>query len=111
MQGQIDADQNVSVSTRVPGVLTSIKVNRGDKVAKGQLLATLDDAAIASSLSEVRTQLDLATTVFEKQKRLWDQKVGTEISYLQAKSNKEALERRLQRYWQLFAISHGRSSH
>src|SRR5690606_1714347 len=86
---------NVNVSPKVPGVLTSIKVQPGDKVSKGQLLATLDDAAVSVNLAEVRTQLDLANTVFEKQKRLWDQKIGTEIQFLQAKSNKESLERRL----------------
>ncbi len=95
VQGRIDADQNVNVSPKVPGVLTSIKVQPGDKVKKGQLLATLDDAAVAVNLAEVRTQLDLANTVYEKQKRLWDQKIGTEIQFLQAKSNKESLERRL----------------
>ena len=95
VQGRVDFDQNVTVSPKVPGVLTSVRVDRGDRVSKGQVLATIDASVLESSEAELRTGLDLARTVYEKQKRLWDQKIGTEIQYLTAKNNKESLERRL----------------
>ncbi|MDB5263772.1 MAG: transporter [Adhaeribacter sp.] len=95
VQGKVDFDQNVAVSPKVPGVLTSVRVNRGDKVTKGQVLATIDASVLNESVQELRTSLELTKTVYEKQKRLWDQKIGTEIQYLTAKNNKESLERRL----------------
>lgn len=95
VQGRVDFDQNVTVSPKVPGILTSVRVERGDRVTKGQVLATIDAALLESGEAELRTSLDLARTVYEKQKRLWDQKIGTEIQYLTAKNNKESLERRL----------------
>ncbi|KAA5543393.1 efflux RND transporter periplasmic adaptor subunit [Adhaeribacter rhizoryzae] len=95
VQGRVDFDQNVVVSAKVPGVLTSVRAKRGDQVSKGQVLATIDAGILEQGVAELRTSLDLARTVYEKQKNLWDQKIGTEIQYLQAKNNKEALERRL----------------
>jgi RND family efflux transporter MFP subunit len=95
VQGRVDFDQNVLVSAKVPGILTSVRVERGDRVNKGQILATIDAAILEQNVQELRTNLELARTVFEKQQRLWDQKIGTEIQYLTAKNNKEALERRL----------------
>lgn len=95
VQGRVDFDQNVAVSAKVPGILTSVSVQRGDRVNKGQVLATIDAAILEQNVQELRTSLDLARIVFEKQQRLWDQKIGTEIQYLTAKNNKESLERRL----------------
>jgi RND family efflux transporter MFP subunit len=95
VQGKVDFDQNVTVSPKVPGVLTSVRVNVGDRVSKGQILATIDASVLQTSEQELITGLELANTVYEKQKRLWDQKIGTEIQYLTAKNNKESLERRL----------------
>jgi RND family efflux transporter MFP subunit len=95
VQGRVDFDQNVLVSAKVPGVLTSVRVKRGDKVAKGQIMATIDAQVLEQNLAEVRTRLDLARIAYEKQKNLWDQKIGTEMQYLTAKNNKEALERSL----------------
>jgi RND family efflux transporter MFP subunit len=94
-QGRIEFDQNVGVSAKVPGVLSSVRVERGDRVSKGQILATIDASVLNESVAELKTALDLANTVYEKQKRLWEQQIGTEIQYLQAKNNKESLERRL----------------
>lgn len=95
VQGKVDSDQNVNISSRVPGTVIAVKVQRGDKVIKGQLLAHLDDQVVVNGLDEIKNQLALATTVYKKQKNLWDQKIGTEIQYLSAKNNKEALEKRL----------------
>ena len=95
MQGRVDFDQNVFVSARVPGVLTSVRVQPGDRVSKGQTMATIDAQVLEQNIAELRTRLDLARIAFEKQKNLWDQKIGTEMQYLTAKNNKEALERNL----------------
>ncbi|WP_299826359.1 efflux RND transporter periplasmic adaptor subunit [uncultured Pontibacter sp.] len=95
VQGRVDFDQNVLVSAKVPGVLTSMRVQRGDKVAKGQTMATIDAQVLEQNVAEVKTRLDLANIAYEKQKNLWDQKIGTEMQYLTAKNNKEALERSL----------------
>ncbi|MBF8964333.1 efflux RND transporter periplasmic adaptor subunit [Pontibacter sp. FD36] len=95
VQGRADFDQNVLVSAKVPGVLTSVRVKRGDKVTKGQTMATIDAQVLEQNIAEVRTRLELANVAYERQKNLWDQKIGTEMQFLTAKNNKEALERSL----------------
>jgi len=95
VQGRADFDENANVSPRAPGTITSIRVQRGDKVSKGQVLAVLDAAVLEAGMAELRTRLDLARVIYEKQKRLWDQQIGTEVQYLQAKSNYEALKNNL----------------
>ena len=95
LQGTIDAKNNVQVSPKSGGVVTAVYVQEGSRVRAGQPIAKLDDQILRESLSEIRTQLSLANTVFEKQAALWKQQIGTEIQYLQAKNNKESLERRL----------------
>ena len=74
------------------GALTKVYVKEGEPVKKGQLLASIDDGGMASQVSQLRTQASLAKTTFERQKRLWDQKIGSEIQFLQAKANYEATE-------------------
>lgn len=107
VQGRIDFDQNVSLSAKVPGVLTSVRAKAGDKVAAGQVLATIDAAVLQQNIEELKTRLDLAQTVYQKQKNLWDQKIGTEIQYLTARNNKESLEKSLvamQRQYDQYSI-------
>lgn len=96
IQGVVDGDQNVSVSPQMSGVVTNVYVREGSVVKKGQILATLDAQVLKQSKEEVKTQLDMASIIFEKQKNLWDKKIGSEVQYLQAKSTKESLERRIQ---------------
>ena len=95
VQGKVDFSQNVMVSAKVPGVLTSVRVERGDRVSKGQLMATIDASVLDLSIAELKSSVDLARIVYNKQKNLWDQKIGTEIQYLTAKNNKESLENKL----------------
>jgi membrane fusion protein (multidrug efflux system) len=95
LQGTIDAKNNVQVSPKSGGVVTAVYVKEGDNVRAGQPIAKVDDQILRESLGEIKTQLSLANTVYEKQAALWNQQIGTEIQYLQAKNNKEALERRL----------------
>ncbi|RDV15495.1 efflux RND transporter periplasmic adaptor subunit [Pontibacter diazotrophicus] len=95
VQGRVDFDQNVLVSAKVPGVLTSVRVQPGDRVSKGQTMATIDAQVLEQNIAEVRTRKELADVAYEKQKNLWDQQIGTEMQYLTAKNNMEALERNL----------------
>lgn len=95
LQGTIDAKNNVQVSPKSGGVVTAVYVREGDNVRAGQPIAKVDDQLLRESISEVKTQLSLANTVYEKQEALWKQQIGTEIQYLQAKNNKESMERRL----------------
>ncbi len=95
VQGRVDFDQNVMVSAKVPGVLTSLRIDPGDRVSRGQTLATIDAGVLDQQIASLRPNLDLARTVYQKQKNLWDQRIGTEIQYLQAKNNVESLERQL----------------
>jgi RND family efflux transporter MFP subunit len=95
IQGTIESDNNIFVPPQFGGVVTKIYVKEGDRVSSGQLLAELDGTILLKSIDQLKTGLDLATTVYERQKRLWDQKIGSEIQYLQAKANKESLEKQL----------------
>ena len=92
LQGNVQTKQNVLIYPEMQGTLQRVYVKEGQKVRKGQLLATIDDGGIGSQLSQLKTQAALAKTTFERQKRLWDQKIGSEIQYLQAKANYEASE-------------------
>jgi len=95
VQAKVDGDESVSVSPRTQGTVSNINVKLGDQVSKGQVLATLDDIVIRQTLAEVQTQYDFVKNIYEKQKNLWDQKIGSEVQYLTAKNNKESLEKRL----------------
>ena len=95
VQGRIDADENVALSSQMPGTLTKINVKVGDEVTKGEVLAETDIRAVQQQISDLQTNLDLATQVYQKQKNLWDQKIGTEIQYLQSKTTKESLENKM----------------
>jgi RND family efflux transporter MFP subunit len=95
VQGKVDADENVSLSTEVPGTITKINVKPGDEVSKGQVLAETDARAIQQSISDMETNMALVNQLYEKQKNLWEQKIGTEVQYLQAKTNKESMEKKM----------------
>ncbi|MEM7371252.1 MAG: efflux RND transporter periplasmic adaptor subunit [Bacteroidota bacterium] len=95
VQGKVEANKNIQVSSQMAGRITQIKVQEGQRVRKGQLLAQLDDAIMKSSIEELKTSLELATIMFNKQENLWKQEIGTEIQFLTAKNQKESLEKRL----------------
>lgn len=90
LQGDVMTDQNVLVYPEMAGTLYRIYVKEGQRVRKGQLLASIDDGGLSSQLAQLKTQAELAKTTFERQKRLWDQNIGSEIQYLQAKTQYEA---------------------
>ncbi len=93
LQGRVDADESVVATSKMPGALTRVLKDNGDFVKKGQLLAEIDDAVILKSLAELQGQLTVATDLYERQKSLWDQKIGSEVQYIQAKNGKESFER------------------
>lgn len=93
LQGKVDADESVMATSRMPGTLKKVYVQNGSVVRKGQLLAEIDDALMLKSLAEVEGQLVTATDIYNRQKGLWDQKIGTEVAYIQAKNAKESIER------------------
>ena len=92
LQGDVKTKQNVLVYPEMSGTILNIYVSEGQQVRKGQLLARIDDGGIASGLGQLKTQAELAKTTYERQKRLWDQNIGSEIQFLQAKTNYEATE-------------------
>lgn len=95
IQGVAMANKNIEISPELGGTVTAILVKEGQKVVSGQTLIQLDDASIKNSINELNTQLSLAKTTFERQERLWKQKIGSEMQYLQAKAQKESLENNL----------------
>lgn len=94
-QGTVEAENNVLVSAKSMGVITQVFVSEGQSVEKGQTLAQIDNSAMIKGIEEVKVLLALATTIYDRQKNLWDQKIGSEIQFLQAKAGKEGLEKRL----------------
>lgn len=95
VQGIIKADQSVEIYPERNGTVKKIYVNEGDKVFKGQTLLKIDSSIIEASIAELKTQLDLAITTFNRQERLWEEKIGSEIEFLNAKAKKEGLENSL----------------
>lgn len=93
--GRLEAENNVFASPQAGGALTKVYVKIGDFVSKGQKIATIDNSILRNSIQEVEIQLETAKTLFERQKNLWEQKIGTEVQFIQAKSAVESLERRI----------------
>ncbi len=95
LQGSIDTDGNVMIVPQVMGSVKKIYKNEGSKVHKGEIIMLLDDTVVRNQISEIQTQYRLAQTAYERQKRLWNQKIGSEMAYLQAQTKKDALWRKL----------------
>ena len=96
IQGSVMSDETVFASSEMGGRILSVNVKEGQQVSRGALIATLDMETVQLQINEMQTSLDLAVTVYERQKRLWDQEIGSEIQYLQAKNSKERLEKSLE---------------
>ncbi|MDX8338025.1 efflux RND transporter periplasmic adaptor subunit [Draconibacterium sp. IB214405] len=94
--GTVEAEQDVDVSPESAGVIKEVLVVEGQNVSKGQVMAKLNTDLLERSIDELQVQLDLAVTNYERQKNLWDQNIGSEMQFLQAKNNKESLEKRIQ---------------
>ena len=90
LQGDVTTRRNVLVYPEVAGTMVRVHVEEGDKVKEGQLLATIDDGGLNNQLIQMKSQLALAKTTYERQKRLWEQNIGSEIQYLQTQTNYES---------------------
>jgi RND family efflux transporter MFP subunit len=95
IQGTVDAENNIVVAPQIPGLVTKIYVQEGDAVQVGQLLAETDNSAYAAQIAAIQPQLELAQDVFQRQQRLWDQKIGSEVQYLQSKTQVDALTKQI----------------
>ena len=95
VHGNVEVVENAALFAGVPGIVKIIHVKEGETVKKGEVLVTLDAAQLESGIKELEKGLELAAKVFEKQKVLWDQKIGSEIQFLESKNNKEGLEQKL----------------
>jgi membrane fusion protein, multidrug efflux system len=93
--GAVVAAREAYISPEVNGQIQDVFVKEGDRVTKGQILARLNTEVTNKSIDELKTSLVLATDIFERQKRLWEQKIGSELQFLEAKNNKASLENRL----------------
>jgi RND family efflux transporter MFP subunit len=95
LQGTVKSDGDVTVVPSFQGEVMKIYKKVGDKVKKGDVLMRIDDKILRNQIAEVRTQYSLAKTAYERQKRLWEQKIGSEMAYLQAKTQYLALQKKL----------------
>jgi membrane fusion protein, multidrug efflux system len=93
--GSVLSKKNVTISSETVGRILEIPAQEGMRVTRGQILARIDSESLQRSVEELENSLALARTVFEKQERLWNQKIGTEVQYLESKNRKEGLEKSL----------------
>lgn len=96
IQGTVQSDDYVNVTSEVPGRILQMNWKEGQYVRKGQLVASLDMEQVDKQIAELNKSLELAQDVYERQKRLWDQDIGSEMQFLQAKNSKERLEKSLE---------------
>lgn len=95
VNGSFEAVEYAYISPETSGQVTRILVKEGDHVKRGQELARLNTAVIENNIREVNTALDLATTVYNKQKQLWENKIGSEMDYLRAKNDMQRMKDQL----------------
>ena len=96
VQGQVEADELFDVTAEIGGRILRQNAKEGESVSRGQLIAVLDDEQIQKQIAELETSISLATTIYERQKNLWDKNIGSEIQFLEAKNNKERLDKNLE---------------
>lgn len=92
-QGSIETDKNIVIYPEIPGLLKKIHVTEGQQVTQGDLLAELSDGGLIDQFEQFKLQLKLAKTTYNRQKRLWNQKIGSEIQFLQAKTTYLSLQK------------------
>ena len=96
VQGVVETDQNAQIFAEATGKITSINVKEGGQVTKGQVIMTIDSKIIGNQIDELKSRLELTKILFEKQKVLWKQNIGSEIQFLQSKNNYESLQQNLE---------------
>ena len=95
IQGKIDAQDNVTAYPQSPGTITAIYVKPGQHVSRGQLMVQLDNSVLQQQIAQSQAQVDLNQTLYQRQKNLWDQKIGTEVQFLQAQTNLQSVKKGL----------------
>ncbi len=95
IQGKIDAQNNVTAYPQASAVITALYVKAGDHVSKGEILAQLDNSVLQQNVGQAQSQLNLANILYQRQKNLWDQKIGTEVQYLQAQTNLQTAQKQV----------------
>lgn len=93
VQGSVNTKENILIQPEFQGTLVSLTVKAGQRVSKGQILGRIDDAGLSQQVASLESQYALAKTTFERQKNLWDQKIGSEIQYLQAQTQMISAQR------------------
>ncbi len=93
IQGSVETKENILIQPEIPGTLIALNVKAGQHVSKGQILARVDDGGSSQQVASLETQYQLAKTTYERQKNLWNQKIGSEIQYLQAQTQMLSLQR------------------
>jgi RND family efflux transporter MFP subunit len=93
IQGNVNTKENILIQPEMPGTLIALNVKSGQRVSKGQVLGKVDDGGSSQQVASLETQYQLAKTTFERQKNLWNQKIGSEIQYLQAQTQMLSLQR------------------
>jgi membrane fusion protein, multidrug efflux system len=93
IQGNVDTKENILVQPEFSGTLTSLTVKAGQRVTKGQILGRVDDAGMSQQLASLESTYELAKTTYERQKNLWDKKIGSEIQFLQAQNQMTAAQK------------------
>lgn len=93
--GNVSTDQNIIVSPETGGIIESIHISEGDEVHKGQILARIKTESLRQSIEEAKINLELASNLYNRRKNLWEQNIGSEVEYLQAKANMNSLEKKL----------------
>lgn len=95
IQGKVEADESITISPTFPGLVTTVFVTAGDRVKAGQVLAQIDISPMKQQLEALKLQRDLLEDIYNRQKKLWDLKIGTEIQFLQSKTQYEATEKQV----------------
>jgi RND family efflux transporter MFP subunit len=93
VQGSVDTKENILIQPEYQGTLVSLNVKAGQRVSKGQVLGRIDDAGLSQQVASLENQYALAKTTFERQKNLWNQKIGSEMQYLQAQTQMISAQR------------------
>lgn len=92
----VECDQNTLVFPKTPGfVINAVNVKPGDVVSAGQIMCTVDNTTLVQQLEALKTQYTLANTAYERQRNLWEKQIGSELQYLNAKTQKEAAEKNI----------------
>ncbi len=93
IQGKVDAQDNLIAYPQSPGTITAINARPGQHVSKGQILVQLDNSVLKQNIAQAQSQISLLNTLYQRQKNLWDQKIGTEVQYLQAQTNLQSAQK------------------